>query len=71
MRGYGYVGGFTGGSSLRHWVEIRRRGDTLFLFGIEEGWGGKVYIEGHSMKDGTNLFHFSTDYYPDPFKEEE
>ncbi|MCH7987543.1 MAG: hypothetical protein IID46_00170 [Planctomycetes bacterium] len=71
VRGYGYFGGFSGAATLRHWVEIRRRGDKLFLFGIKQTWGGKAYIEGHSMKDGTNLFHFTTSYHADPSKEEE
>ena len=60
VRGY-FWGGANGG--FLHWVEIRRRGETLFLFGIDNS--GIVYIEGHSMKDGTNLFHFTTSYQSD------
>lgn len=64
-----FVGGFSVGATLFHWVEIRRRDDTLFLFGINDL--GRVYIEGYSMKDGTNLSHFTTTYHPNPFEEEE
>jgi len=46
VRGY-FEGGFGGGAALFHWVEMRRRGDTIFFFGIDNT--GIVYIEGHSM----------------------
>ena len=60
---WGFFYGGSSGSGFFHWVEIRRRGDTLFLFGIDGT--GIVYIEGHSMKDGSNLFHFTTNYKSD------
>ena len=61
---WGYFwGGFDGGGFL-HWAEMRVRGDTLYLFGIDAT--GIVYIEAFSMKDGKNQFHFTTNYVADP-----
>ena len=61
---WGYFYGASG-ARFSHWVEMRRSDDTLCLFGIDAT--GILYIEGHSMKNGKNLFHFTTAYAPDIF----
>jgi len=50
-------GGFGGG--FFHSVEMRRHGDALYIFGM---YGTLFYIEGVSLKDGSNLFRFGTAY---------
>lgn len=55
--GYHY-GAFAGGGGWL-WAEMRTKGDELILFGMTHDY---AFIEGVSLKDGTHLFHFTTNY---------
>lgn len=57
---FGYFSGGSTGVGHTHWVAMRQACETVYLFATD---GGRVYIEAFSVKDGTNLIRFCTDYY--------